>query len=205
MRCFVEAGEGVGGGPGPQVHLAHRHPFLFLPLEDLEQPLLLGNPATGPNYISLDVRIFKLPHSRFCNQLVKHQHFPKLSNTFSTLCHVSGQVPLSFCQRPFLLILGEKMQKAPGSGIRHTVIQSPAPLAVCRWKQVLEACQDAAFLIYKTGRYPILSVWHTEGAEYVLFTSLFSLTPSANTTLPDTSPCFHSSPFNFRGYRRGYK
>lgn len=53
----------------PQVHLIHRHLFLFLPPEDLEQPVLLGHPGSGPKYITPDVRICllvpKLSNSRY--------------------------------------------------------------------------------------------------------------------------------------------
>lgn len=48
------------GGSGPRPHFP-RCFLLFLPLEDLEPPLLLGHPATGPEYVTLDGRIFKLP------------------------------------------------------------------------------------------------------------------------------------------------
>lgn len=41
----------------PQVHLIHRHPLLSLPPEDLEQPLLLGHPDSGPKSVTPDVRI----------------------------------------------------------------------------------------------------------------------------------------------------
>lgn len=50
-----------------QVSLTHRQ--LFLPVQDLERPLLLGHLDTGPKYITLHVRmsslLFKLPNSRF--------------------------------------------------------------------------------------------------------------------------------------------
>lgn len=39
----------------PWGHLIHGHPFLFPPLEDLEQTLLSGHLGSGPRYITPDV------------------------------------------------------------------------------------------------------------------------------------------------------
>lgn len=64
------------------------------------------------------------------------------------------------------------------------------------------------FSIYKMGRYCILSAWHMEGAEYILFTSSFSLSPSFHVHhAPWHITLFSFFPplFNFRGYRKGYK
>lgn len=104
-------------------------------------------------------------------------------------------VPLAFLPKILTLHFGDKMWKDHGFGIL-TYLESSSSTTYCLTlgNKFFSLPETWFSFIYKTEMYPVFSVWHIEGAEYILFTSSFSLSPSANTMLCDISPCFHSFP-----------
>lgn len=97
MHCFVQAGEGVGGCHGSPGAPDTQTAFPFLPLEDLEQPLLLGHSGSRSKNLTPDVRIcpllFKLSNSRYTviswnTRTCKHFPIYFLLSFMSPSCHL---------------------------------------------------------------------------------------------------------------------
>lgn len=154
-----------------QVHPIRRQPFLFLPLEDLEQPLLLGHPGSGPENLTLGIRIcsllFKWSNSRYTVILWNTRtckHFLVCIFYCLSWAHHATFVHSSFWGRD---VKGSQLSNPTA------LVRILAPLVSWHWQARSLNVIQLDFFMYKTKRYHILVLAH--GRHWIYFNDLLAV------------------------------